>query len=910
MTATSSCPACEIGPFLRNHYFTGKLLLERDFTDEQRYLIEKLRHHHQRLHGWGVVCGLKVKQHGQPDCRSRFVCVEPGTAIDCCGHEIVVRDEDCLDLLGIPALKDLWDRKDTKDTKHRLQICLRYVECPTEEIPVLYDDCAGDGGQCAPNRILESYALDVLVDPPEPPETFHAPKLEWKNSLPILADVSRVALDDAGHRVYLLAGGTVYQQATEPPALVGSLALGATGLDIAVSRAGDFVFAAAAATTTSPGTKPRRLIVIKTADMSEVRHLDIPESVGSDIRLAVASDGRLIALAATPSTGKATLWTEAELTGTPDPPAKTPTDLGAANLQSLAVSSDARHAYAVGPDTTNIKNLGLTPATPVSDIAILPTTPPAKPAAIAVARSTGPDRLVIADQSALHLVELSPLTRKSVPLPHAAVALTVAPGGRWAYVLLHDATNNKDFVQTVDLHRLQQGLPVALPPLLPVGAGSRQLVLSGSGATLYVPYGGDPANGGVAKIEISEQACEEILWRHLDGCPRCDTPNCVTLATIEGWRVGDQIEDIEDPPSDPAADAAAHIVRIDNRRGRPLLPSTQTLAELIECLLEQGPGGAGAQGPPGAQGTQGPQGKDGPQGPAGPGLETDLTRIVQLSWKHNTHGNPFVSIRRRGIGAAEVRVPGIAIVFSRGVRVFDAGPPVQILIDAKHVFEVLTRDPQNDGLLLCRCPVRGQVIPFTWEPRVDPNTTPISWTNDTLIATPGPVAQGIAFVFDDETLKLLNQQDDVWVRLRCDFVVDVDGRAVDGEFVRAELPTGNRPDRLGARPPGPLGIQGGLFESWFWVRPSTGQNPGPGIVNPGIVNPGVVNPGLLNVNVANRTALEGVPAINRSLSTRILNARKADGPFQDLEDFRSRLNLTEEQWSALRDQITAEQGEE
>ena len=27
----ASCPECEIGPFTRNHYFTGKLLVERDF---------------------------------------------------------------------------------------------------------------------------------------------------------------------------------------------------------------------------------------------------------------------------------------------------------------------------------------------------------------------------------------------------------------------------------------------------------------------------------------------------------------------------------------------------------------------------------------------------------------------------------------------------------------------------------------------------------------------------------------------------------------------------------------------------------------------------------------------------------------------------------------------------------------
>ena len=33
-TAQLTCPACNYGPFTRNNYFTGKLLVERDFTDE------------------------------------------------------------------------------------------------------------------------------------------------------------------------------------------------------------------------------------------------------------------------------------------------------------------------------------------------------------------------------------------------------------------------------------------------------------------------------------------------------------------------------------------------------------------------------------------------------------------------------------------------------------------------------------------------------------------------------------------------------------------------------------------------------------------------------------------------------------------------------------------------------------
>lgn len=44
----------------------------------------------------------------------------------------------------------------------------------------------------------------------------------------------------------------------------------------------------------------------------------------------------------------------------------------------------------------------------------------------------------------------------------------------------------------------------------------------------------------------------------------------------------------------------------------------------------------------------------------------------------------------------------------------------------------------------------------------------------------------------------------VHVTLRCDFILDCDGNAVDGEHLRGRLPSGN-------------GIEGGTFESWFLV---------------------------------------------------------------------------------------------
>src|SRR5689334_12125562 len=102
-----TCPDCATGPFSRNHYFTGKLLVERDFRDEQTYYIDKLRHHDQRLHGWGVVCGLKVVQHPNQSCQSRIVIVEPGAAIDCCGHDIVVREPSPIDITTLEGYDTL-----------------------------------------------------------------------------------------------------------------------------------------------------------------------------------------------------------------------------------------------------------------------------------------------------------------------------------------------------------------------------------------------------------------------------------------------------------------------------------------------------------------------------------------------------------------------------------------------------------------------------------------------------------------------------------------------------------------------------------------------------------------------------------------------------------------------------------
>src|ERR1700690_3142960 len=120
MHHAATCPTCQASALTRNYYFTGKLMVERDFTDEQHYFRERLRLHNQRLHGSGVVCGLAIKQHPNPACQDRYLLLEPGSAIDCCGDDLLVTAEDTIDLQSFPSVKAV--PNDGKD--HVLQIAI------------------------------------------------------------------------------------------------------------------------------------------------------------------------------------------------------------------------------------------------------------------------------------------------------------------------------------------------------------------------------------------------------------------------------------------------------------------------------------------------------------------------------------------------------------------------------------------------------------------------------------------------------------------------------------------------------------------------------------------------------------------------------------------------------------------
>ena len=146
------CGICKISDSTRNNYFCGKLMTVRDFEAEQSYFNEKRWLINRMVHGWGVVCGLDVTlKEGETD----KVIVSSGLAIDCCGREILVCEEQEVQL--IPVESECHKEKGAKEEGVKnLVICLEYYECKTEPInlpPIACDQKE----KCEFNRIRDSF---------------------------------------------------------------------------------------------------------------------------------------------------------------------------------------------------------------------------------------------------------------------------------------------------------------------------------------------------------------------------------------------------------------------------------------------------------------------------------------------------------------------------------------------------------------------------------------------------------------------------------------------------------------------------------------------------------------------------------------------------------------------------------
>ena len=840
-TRNGTCVECDVPQLERNSYFTGKLLVERDFTDEQRYFLGKERRHNQALHGSGVACGLKVVEHPNPACRSQYVLVEPGIAVDCCGREIVVQREELFDVSS--AFVAAWqqangDTSQPDSSAHRLQVCIAYAECGTEDIPVLFDNC--DAGACHPNRIADGWTLSARIDPPagaDPPSA----AVSWKRTTNVARALRAV---EASGRLYVLADGdpgTLYVFDAKTQALVASQALPAQPLDLALSPGGPHAYVAL---NDDNAVAVLDLLSLGTAN-AIVNRLPIANPGGTLLLGATPSGDRLVAATST----EVTVWNDS-INGTLVDPSTaqvgSPVALPGAPA-SVAVGAD--NAYVSVPTKASVQVVAVSDASEGTAIALAGSAP----GPLALASTTGGEKLYASDATAktvavVSLAAAPPTVVGTTTLTGTPVALAVSAGARWLFALVHDDAG-AGAVQVVDAHLLETAPDTAATTsAVAVGTGPEALALSDDEAALFASYSGGAADGsqaGVAELHVTVGDCGAPLTALLDGCTPCDD-GCVVLATVASYTFGEAIDDSE----------------IDNLADRPLLPSTTVLTEVVECLLErepalgtpgpqgppgpagppgdtgatgdQGPAGpvgppggqgpTGTQGPVGPAGAQGPQGDPGPQGPAGPvGAEgpqgetgpqgpegeppapLDLPHIVWINWPHGGSLNQaqFATIAQQGL----------VIGFDR---------PVQARTLSTFSFRATVRQPGGYApsydtyqWLELDALVTGIPASDAWQPACgagDLNVPPVA--NDTATGNvigarlrPANGAKNVNWVAGTYRVELHGD----WV-LGSQKIALPDGRkvnpAVDADHLGPGLPT---------RCPTGDGVEGGLFESRFTV---------------------------------------------------------------------------------------------
>jgi len=162
---------CSYNDIKRTDYFHGMLMTERDFREEQIYHIEKRKLLNRMLHGWGVVCGLKVRPTNPP---SPNIIVEGGLALDCFGNEILVCEEQTVDLTVKPcattAAYDPCAQYVLEPQDQALYVVIKYDEQGTKPEPVYAPGGSCEEKTCNFSRTQEGFCIEVWDYPPDAPE--------------------------------------------------------------------------------------------------------------------------------------------------------------------------------------------------------------------------------------------------------------------------------------------------------------------------------------------------------------------------------------------------------------------------------------------------------------------------------------------------------------------------------------------------------------------------------------------------------------------------------------------------------------------------------------------------------------------------------------------------------------------
>jgi hypothetical protein len=285
----------------------------------------------------------------------------------------------------------------------------------------------------------------------------------------------------------------------------------------------------------------------------------------------------------------------------------------------------------------------------------------------------------------------------------------------------------------------------------------------------------------VAVVGLSGDDCRDALLGR--ECPECDAPDCVVLARVTGWQVGDALEDMPDPTGMPPSG----IAYIDNS-ARCVLASTQAITRALLCLMDQ------------------PAGTAAPTSPTPP--PTTFTHVSAISWQH----------------AGEM--PGFGLPPEQPLAIGFDGPVVAANLTQPTALMVMVSNYEkiNDGEQLpltcwCQVPITVRAFNTANPPGPIPPTTDPGWTT-TVPAT----CTAVKVTLDPVTMRLaldVAEQDKTTLYMRIvllgDLVADGQGRGVDANHLPPWLPKRISGDA----------VEGGTFESWFSVPLQATAHPPP-----------------------------------------------------------------------------------
>jgi hypothetical protein len=658
---TRSCLPCGLHEPQRNNYFDGKLLVSRDFIDEQDYGRGHRRLHNSLLHGTGTVCGLKIVQHPVDGCRFEFVVVQPGMALDCCGNEIIVPEQ-----VGVNIAKMLAEDPDLAsalDGTRHLFIGIARCDAGTEQIPVLLPGCGTDGASNFA-RIAERYKFVLSARDPRsvtPVEVPVTAKLSWVHTITLGVQTPRALHINDGEQWLQIAadntgkGAHLYLHDRSTQDLVSLLELSGTSTDTASSREARLVFAASqfrvgASDVSGIGVWRAGDVHTESAPLA-VLQLELKSS-----RIAVSpTSGALFILNFTKDEATLSSISAENLSVWLADPAR-------GKLPDVTASFAFDHGFGLGRDA------------PLRGASMMQFNHDGRFLALAAPGGVNPaDRLYLVDVSKFNAGMTAAEARVEglqIPITERLCAVAWSLDDQFLYVLTNIAgiearTSLWRFIMTGDQNGLTRqgrgvsltvnGLDLAIAPTESrayilvdndkttrlttvdmelvkaegfepdrIGLSNETITIDGLGLSLALASNGArayvaaadadaeklPDRGLVAVIDIAEADCGICFDTIIDGCVHCDDDrehggdHTVTLGHLPLYNAAQK------PSMVNSGETGSNSVVIDNKTYRPIVPSATALYEVIECIIAQGV----AEGPPGPRGDPGRQGAEGPDG--------------------------------------------------------------------------------------------------------------------------------------------------------------------------------------------------------------------------------------------------------------------------------------------------------